>query len=699
MSSTKTQWILELVDKITKPLRNITSFGNKTKHSLGGVDRMLDRVNRRSHTLSRNFRRMAIAGAALGFLSASSITFEHAMARTNTMAQVGTKELANYTNQIRDISEVVPKSKAALSDGLFATISAGVPKDNWITFLKDSSKAAYGGMAEIGTVVDTTASIIKAYGAEWNTAIDIQDRLQKTVELGQITSLESLATALPRVTAVSSKLKVSQEELFATFATASGVMGKPAEVATQLNAVLSALLKPGAEATKMANKLGIAFDSKSITRSGGLKNYIDELMPKIASYSKLTGKTQESIIGDLFGSQEAIKLVIGLGGTLSDSWNTNTNKIANATGSVNKAFNIMAKTTKSQTLLLKNSFSNMLDGVVSVLAPFAVTIFKVIAKVFKLVSSFMRANPVLSKFIIIATALVGTTIFVATAIALVSLKLDKIYLKLIRASLGTNIFTKSMAKASLAAWNFVRAGFRIVATLAGQAVGYVLAGASMLGSFIVGLISATAAQWGLNIALTANPIGLIVIGIAAAVVAIVLMIKYWDKIKSAIVAFTKWIWNNSPFKFLIDLVDKIFPGFKNGVKAVFNYVKNLVFGFWEAIKKVWSAIKSFFGFGETTEIKVSADVDKLRASQDEYELTQTTSTIIKDKNSLSPNSLANGSGNNTEGGGSGKTITMTLNITNNFKVSANVRESIDRIADKVVGTINDRLRDELIIAG
>ncbi len=697
MSSTRTQWILELVDRVTKPLRKISQFGNKATRSIGGVNRLLNRVNSQSQILSRNLKRMSIAGLAFGVLASGSVTFEHSMARANTMAQVGTKELKKYTNSIRDISEVVPLAKKDLSEGLFATISAGVPKKNWVNFLKDSSKAAYAGTAQLATVVDTTASIIKSYGAEWNTAIDIQDKLQKTIELGQIPSLESLAGALPRVTALSAKLNVSQTELFSTFATASGVMGKPAEVATQLNAVLSSMLKPTSEATKMANKLKIAFDANSIKRSGGLKNYIDELMPKIKRYSELTGKTQASIIGDLFGSQEAIKLVIGLSGKLSNKWATNTSKIKNATGSVKRAFKIMAGSTKSQMLLLKNSFSNAIDGVVDVLAPFAVALFKIVSKIFKLVTGFMRANPKLSKFLIISTALIGTVIFVATALALASLRLDAMYLKLFKASLGSNTFTASLAKASLAAWNFVRAGFRIIATLAGQAVGYALAGASMLGSFVVGLISATAAQFGLNIALNANPIGLIVIGIAAAVGAIALMIKYWDKIKAAIWAFAKFVYKISPFGWIIELVEKIFPGFKEKIKGVFTWVKNLVLGFWETIKKVWSSIKSFFGFGDSTEVSVSID----KSGEVKSTVTNDITGIIEDKKNLNANSLAfaGSGGTDSSGGGSGKNITMNLNIINHFNIAKNVRESIDNIADQVVGKINDRLRDELIIAG
>jgi TP901 family phage tail tape measure protein len=701
MSSTTTKWILELVDRVSQPLKNIDRFAKHSQVSVGAVDRLLDRINLKSNKLSGNLRKMSIAGLAFGALAYGSVQFEQGMARANTMANLGAKEVGAYSNQIRNLADVLPIAKTQLTDGFYNTISAGVPKENWITFLRDSSKAAIGGQAELGTVVDATASTIKAYGDSWGNANKIQDRFQKTVNLGQIPSLEALASALPRVSAVSADLKVSQEELLSVFATASGVMGKPAEVATQLNAVLSAFSKPGAEAIKTANNLGIAFNATSVEKAGGLKNYIDVLMPRIQQFADKTGVTQQEIIGKLFGSQEAIKLVIGLGGNLAQSFGENTEKLKKSTGAVQSAFDIMNATTTAKTQKMRNSFGNMMDGIYVMLAPLTQFLIDGAAKVFQFMRSFMEGHPILSKFIVIGTAATFGIIFMSTALALVSLRLNGVYLKLLRASLSSNVFTASMGKAGLATLGFLKSLWRVSMQLAGQAVGYVLVGASMLGSFLVGLVSATAAQWGLNIALNANPIGLIVIGIAAAVGAIILMIKYWDQIKAAIWNFTQFIWKISPFKFIIDLVEKIFPGFKEKVAAVFEYVKELVLGFWNKIKEVWGNIKKFFGFGEETEVDINVNNNN-NNNKDPNNPFAPGSTpdpnglglLVK---STGGENLGNANANGGTGAGGGKSITMHLDIKNNFNLSpGNWRDKVEDIADQVVGKINDRMRDSVI---
>ncbi len=50
----------------------------------------------------------------------------------------------------------------------------------------------------------------------------------------------------------------------------------------------------------------------------------------------------------------------------------------------------------------------------------------------------------------------------------------------------------------------------------------------------------TAAQWALNAALNANPIGLIVIGVVALIAIIILAVKHWDAITAAVMS--AWLW-------------------------------------------------------------------------------------------------------------------------------------------------------------
>lgn len=705
MSTTTTSWVLELIDKISKPLRDIERAGSGVNAIVDDINGRLKVLKTQTADVSGRLKNLALGAAAFGVLAAGSIQFEEGMARANTMAGLSNEAFARVENQIRDIAEVVPIAKKQLAEGLFETIRARVPKDNWISFLENSSKAAIAGNAELGVVVDSTTSTIRAYGLAWDQANAVQDRFQDTVRLGQIPSLQALTDALPRVTGVSAKLQVSQEELLSVFATASSVMVQPAEVATQLNAVLSALLKPSAEATKAAEKLGIAFNASSVARSGGLQNFIKQLIPQIEDLSKRTGQNQEEIIGQLFGSQEAIKLIIGLGGELAEGWASNTESLKNSAGAVKTAFDIMSETTSTKLQLMRNSFGNVMDSIVNVLSPFIDMLLDGASKVFGFVSAFTEANPTLSQFIIVGGGAAFVLTTVLTAVTLVSLRLETMKLKLLAAAASNNVFTAAVSRGTLFLWNMVAAGASQVALLAGQATGYALTGAFLVGSFLTGLVTATAAQWGLNIAMNANPIGLIVLGLAAIIGVIVLVIKYWDEIKNAITKFTVWIVEHSPFAFLIDLIDRVFPGFKQKIAEVFNFVKDLALAVWERVKKIWADIKAFFGFGSDDSVDVEVGVTqkgKVEGASPNSDLDLSSAATQPDANAtntfVTPTG-GNGKGNIVTGtvGGSGKTINMTLNITNSFNMAAGKwREQVDEIANQVVGRINDRLRDSVI---
>jgi TP901 family phage tail tape measure protein len=155
-------------------------------------------------------------------------------------------------------------------------------------------------------------------------------------------------------------------------------------------------------------------------------------------------------------------------------------------------------------------------------------------------------------------------------------------------------FGQAIGRAATATWGFVKSMAASVWGLIRSAVQFAITGAMMLGGYVVGLVSATAAQLGLNIAMSMNPFGLIVIGIAAAVGAIVLLVKYWDNIKTAIFSFVKFVWHISPFGFIIDVMEKIFPQFKVKMESLWKWIKDKFEALVGWLKDAFGWIKKLF---------------------------------------------------------------------------------------------------------
>lgn len=296
----------------------------------------------------------------VGGLAAPFNSFETAMRSANTMAGKSGEDFDALSDKIVGLSKNIPLAREELATGLYQTISNGVPEDNWIAFLEQSSKAAVGGLADLGQTVTVTSTLIKNYGLSWDQAGAIQDKIQMTAKNG-VTSFEQLGQALPRVSGSASQLGVSMDELMAVFATTTGVTGNTAEVSTQLSAVLNALIKPSAEATKAAEAMGIGFNAASVQAAGGLENFLLGLDASIKEYSAKTGQLSENIYGQLFGSAEALRLLGSLTGEQKDKFSENIGAMAESAGTIEEAFNEMSSTGDSVGQMLKNQVQSMLD--------------------------------------------------------------------------------------------------------------------------------------------------------------------------------------------------------------------------------------------------------------------------------------------------------------------------------------------------
>ena len=97
---------------------------------------------------------------------------------------------------------------------------------------------------------------------------------------------------------------------------------------------------------------------------------------------------------------------------------------------------------------------------------------------------------------------------------------------------------------------------------------------------IYAVMGLTAAVYALGVAFAITPLGWVVIGIAAVVAAVVLLVKHWDKVVAAVRAAAAWIWDKA--------LKPAFEGIKTGLAAVggaFSWLYDV------AIKPVFDAIK------------------------------------------------------------------------------------------------------------
>lgn len=185
---------------------------------------------------------------------------EKAMAQTRTLL-TGTADetkarTAELTQDVMNISRVTGRVSTEIAAGSYQVISAFQDTADTASILKTATKAAIAGQAETVDTVNALAAVTKAYGDTSARAVThVSDLSFETIRLGQ-TTMPELANGIQKASGSAAALHVSQEELYAGFATLTGVIGNTDTVGTALNTLYTKMLKPSTALSKAVESLG-----------------------------------------------------------------------------------------------------------------------------------------------------------------------------------------------------------------------------------------------------------------------------------------------------------------------------------------------------------------------------------------------------------------------------------------------------------
>lgn len=282
-------------------------------------------------TVTKTFGVATVAGLTASAKAAGQLNKE--LANIGTLS-VPTERLKEFKGQIQDIAIATGKSTSDISDGTYQVVSAFGDASDTMEKVEINAKAAKAGLATTTDSINLTSAVTKAYGDTSARVVQhVADLAFKTVELGQ-TTFPELAQSMQQVTSLSKELGVSQEELFGTYATLTGVTGNAAEVQTQLKAVYTALLKPSDNMADVIGKLGYE-SGYSMIKTLGFAGTLNAL-------KQATNGSEEEMLG-LFNNVRAMPAVMALTGAQSETFSTKLEKMKNASGAATDAFKVQTE--------------------------------------------------------------------------------------------------------------------------------------------------------------------------------------------------------------------------------------------------------------------------------------------------------------------------------------------------------------------
>lgn len=277
---------------------------------------------------------LAAVGRVLGDAGGAAADFGQKMAEVSTQLD-DTSVLPQLTDQVRDLAREMGGDAVANAQGLYDILSAGVSDPvAAMERLTVANKLAVGGVTDVTIAAGGLNAVLNSYGEAAGNATDVADAFFVAAREGA-TSVAELAQNIGGVAPLASQAGVSFDELIASVTSLTNGGVKTAEAFTQVQSILSAVVKPTNEASKLAEELGIQFDVAAI-KSKGLAGFLADVKEK-------TGGSAEQM-AVLFGRIEGLNGALSLTGSQADSFAGTIDALKDKAGAAEKAFKTLSET-------------------------------------------------------------------------------------------------------------------------------------------------------------------------------------------------------------------------------------------------------------------------------------------------------------------------------------------------------------------
>ncbi len=324
---------------------------------------------------------LAPVTAALTSATNEASVFQESM--TNVQAVLGATD-DQVTTLSDDILLIGANSRAgpqAAAEAFYDIVGGVADANSHMAILQASIKTSEAGAAALGTTTSALISIMNSYSFAADDASYASDVLTRTVGMG-VGSMEDFATALPQVAGLASSLKIDFEDLGAATAFLTTKGFSASQAATQLRAMMTALLNPNVALKKAFQEVGFASGTAAIEQLG-----------LVGAYQALIDKspTFQNNMAGAIGSVEALNGVIALTGGGFDAFSTQYTSALD--GATDAAQQIQLGSVAAQTDLLKSSLSALRIEVGTALLPAVTSLVSHARPVITTMTEWVAKNP------------------------------------------------------------------------------------------------------------------------------------------------------------------------------------------------------------------------------------------------------------------------------------------------------------------
>ena len=514
------------------------------------------------------------------------VEFQATMSKVAAVSNASAADLARLTAQARELGAATQFSAAEAGQGMTYLAMAGFKTEDMLKTMPGMLSLAAAAGADLGTTADISSNILSGFGLKADQMGRVGDILVNAFSNSN-TSIESLGESMKYVAPVAAAMGVSLSQTAAMVGKLGDAGIQASQAGTALRTILSKLGDKG-----LQKDLKEAFNVDVLDSSGKLRSTADIFKDLQKAWSGMTGAQRAANAQLAFGTEAYSAALVLMDQAGSGALQDLTAKVEDW-GAADRTASRMNDNLRGDCLTLSSAISEVYLTLYDQLEPSLRSAVQWITNAVNAVGKWAKANPGLTKALIAAGAAIGGIVAAAGAFNLIS---------------GGAVF--------------------VVAKVAGT----VLTLISVFGKVasVVSMVSKGVML--LNAVMLANPIGLIVAAIAAAVAAGIWLYKNWDTVKekaSELWAVIKGvfgkIWSflasgsdaiknsvSSAFSSLASMapswlqpiisgIGGAVDGILGALGGIIDFVKNVFTGQWAA---AWESVKSIFAnvFGAVASI-------------------------------------------------------------------------------------------------
>lgn len=575
--------IVGMIDNLTGPMTRISS-------TVDGSMSRLDKLNQSFGSMTKTGLVMAGLGAQITdtVMAPVTATFETRKA-LGELSSLGVEDLTALEAAAKSFSDQWTGTTKA------EFISAAYDIKSGVASLSDEGVAQYTAVSGLtakatkSTIAEMTSLFATGYGIYKNFYSDLSD-----IEFAEMfsagiadsvrafkTSGSGMASSIQTLGASATTANVPLEEQLSILGMLQGTMSG-SEAGTKYKAFLASAARAG-EALKLR-----------FTDANNQLLSMPEILETLrGKFGETLDAAEKMEIQKAFGTDEAVSLINLLydkTGDLQSNILMLYGSMGQGTTNAERMATAINSAEGERLERIKQRIHNITEGIGNQLLPTFNKMLDKTEQVISKVSDWISEHEQLTKYIVLTVLAIGTLLTVAgtliTVIGGIGLIVTKTMgiLSGFRTAIGaSNSVLQTLYLKGLYAGDGIKKGFSGIASASKTAVTSIKNVAVGMAQFAKQAIMTTvrampgliASVWSFTAALLANPVTWIVVGIVALIAAIVLLWQNWD----SVVAWIQGVWD----------------GFVNGIKAGFDWIRNLFSGMPTWLQVAIAAFMPFIG--------------------------------------------------------------------------------------------------------